>query len=168
MDNYKTAFIYGSDDETNNFKDGQIHLYGEAEQDLFHNVYLLNYIEKYYPNIPLFKQLNPRHPKEIIAYFLAKMGHVVFFNTTNYEEKKLERHGKLGMFMMPDNLTEKQKAALIQFAQTIPDFDVLINYDLKIEDGLLNSQTYQSTEKISPETLINSFLQRENMSEKTM
>ncbi len=160
MDDYKIAIIYGKDDEKNHTKDGMIHYYGKVCDDYFHNVYLLNYTKEYYPDTPIFQSLNPRHPKEIIAYFLVKMGHIVFFNTTRYEEKNFKKYGKLGLLMLPDVLTEKQKAALIQFSQNIPDFQILISYRLKIENGLLDSNTYQSVHHETPEEMIRNYLEQ--------
>ena len=143
-----------------------VHYYGNTSDDYFHNVYLLNYVKEYYPDVPIFQQLNPRHPKEIIAYFLVKMGHIVFFNTTKYDEKNLQKYGKLGLLLLPDSLTENQKKSLMQFSKNISDFQILINYELKIEDGLLSSKTFQAAEAMMPEEMIQSYWSQKEKSEK--
>lgn len=48
----------------------------------------------------------------MIAYFLVKMGHIVFFNTTKYDEDNLRKYDRTGFFMLPNHLTEKQKECL--------------------------------------------------------
>lgn len=158
MDSYKIAFIYGLDDEKNNFSDGQIHMVGEMEDGFLHSKILLDYAQEHYPDMPIFNQLNVRHQPEVIAYFLVKMGHIVFFNTTKYDEDNLEKYGRLGFFMMPDGITKKQVSALIRFSEIISEFNVFITHHIEMKDGLLDSMTCHSPEKIEPEQLIRQYL----------
>lgn len=158
MDSYKIAFIYGEDDEKNNFSDGQIHMVGEMEDGSLHSKILLDYAKEYYPDMSIFKQLNPRHQPEVIAYFLVRMGHIVFFNTTKYDEENMKNYGKLGFFMMPDTITKKQVDSLIRFSKNISDFNVFITHHIEMTDGLLDSMTCHSTEKIEPEQLVRQYL----------
>lgn len=61
---------------------------------------------------------------------------------------------------MPDELTEKQAESLKEFAKTISDFDISINYDLFIDNGILDSKMIQSTNHESPLDLVNVYLNR--------
>lgn len=157
MDNYKMAFIYGTDEPNKKISNGKIQYYGDVSEDYIHTKYLLDYIKEYYPEIPIFKQLNIRHQRELIAYFLVKMGHIVFFNTTPTTEKEFQKYGKTGQFMMPDTITEEQNNALNEFCKEIKDYDILINYDITLEDGLLDSKTILGTDDTNLEKLIQNY-----------
>ena len=82
------------------------------------------------------------------------MGNIVFFNTTATTEKEFKKYGKTGQFMMPDTITEEQNEALNRFCKQIEDYDILINYDITLENGLLDSKTLQGTGDINPEVMI--------------
>ena len=82
------------------------------------------------------------------------MGNIVFFNTTATTEKEFKKYGKTGQFMMPDTITEEQNEALNRFCKQIEDYDILINYDITLENGLLDSKTLQGTGGINPEVMI--------------
>lgn len=159
MDKYKMSFIYGNDNINHNFSDGQIEYYGEVSEGKIHSLHLLDYTREYYPEAPIFKQLTVRHQPEVIAYFLVRMGHIVFFNTTKYDEDNLRKYGKTGFFMIPSTLTEKQKESLENFAQQILDYNIFITYDIEMIDGILDSKTYNSIEKITPIELIKNYLE---------
>lgn len=73
-----------------------------------------------------------------------------FFNTT----KDIKKYGKTGMFLMPNTISDIQKQALYQFAQTIKDFSINIFYDLNIIDGFLEGDECYSIENESPEVVL--------------
>lgn len=87
------------------------------------------------------------------------MGHIIFFNTTSKDEKEFKKYGRTGQFMMPDVITEKQELALNKFCQEIKDYDILIDYDITLEDGILNSKSIQGTGDQNPEAIIQSYNQ---------
>jgi hypothetical protein len=61
--------------------------------------------------------------------------------------------------MMPDVITEEQELALNNFCQEIKDYDILIDYDITLEDGILNSKSIQGTGDQDPEAIIQSYNQ---------
>ena len=154
MDDYRIAIIYSDNQLNKEKKNGEIELYGDTSLDYMHTRYLLDYVNENYPEVPIFKQLTIRHQRELIAYFLVKMGNIVFFNTTATTEKEFKKYGKTGQFMMPDTITEEQNEALNRFCKQIEDYDILINYDITLENGLLDSKTLQGTGGINPEAMI--------------
>ncbi len=87
------------------------------------------------------------------------MGHIIFFNTTSKDEKEFKKYGRTGQFMMPDVITEEQELALNKFCQEIKDYDILIDYDITLEDGILNSKSIQGTGDQNPEAIIQSYNQ---------
>jgi len=159
MDNYKIAFIHGENFENKGLSDGSIELYGDITKDSLHVAYLLDYAKKRFSDIPIFDRLTIRHQPEIVAYFLTKLGIIVFFNMTKYEENHIKRYGKNGMLMLPETLTEKQKEALKKLAADISDFNISINYDLTL-DGILDSKTIQGFNHETPSELIEIYLKR--------
>lgn len=165
MDNYKMAFIYGQDEPERNIEDGMLHFYGEFDDEILHSKYLLDYAKEYYPDVSIFEKLTIKHQPEVIAYFLIKMGHIVFLNTTKLNEKG-KKHGKIGIFLMPDTITEKQKETLISFANQIEDYDVMIAYDIKMIDGMLDSQSYTSVERIKPIESFEKYFEKTNITTK--
>lgn len=66
------------------------------------------------------------------------------------------------MFLLPDQLTEKQQTSLIEFAKNIENFDIMINYDISIDTGILDSKTIQGFNHETPLELINVYLKRIN------
>lgn len=160
MNHYKITFIHGNQFENKGLSDGLIENYGIYDEDSLHIVNLTEYANKRFPEYSIFKQLTVRHQPEVAAYFLTQLGIVVFLNMTKYDEKNLQAYGKMGTFLFPDELTEKQVESLKEFAKTISDYDVSINYDLFIDNGILDSKMIQSTNRESPLELVNIYLNR--------
>ena len=158
MDNYKIAFINGNNFEDRNIIDGKIDYYGEIDSDTLHVMSLLEYAKNNFSDIPVFNQLNIRHQPEVVAYFLTKIGVAVFFNMTRYDASHLKKYGKLGMLMLPDELTDKQKEALYQFAENISDFSISVHYDLNIDTGILSSKTIQGMNNETPKEIIDVYM----------
>lgn len=102
MDNYKIAIIYGNNDDKRNIKDGSIELLGKQTQDDLHIMNLINYLNEKYSDVDFFKQITIRHMPEIPSYFITQFGHAVFLNMT----KNVQKYGKCGMFLMPDNISD--------------------------------------------------------------
>ena len=157
MDDYKIALIHGDQFVEKGLMDGSVELIGEIEQDSLHIASLLNYAKSTFSQLPIFSQLTIRHQPEVIAYFLTRLGLTVFFNMTRYDENNLRKYGKIGMLIFPDELTPKQEMALKEFAQNISDFSISINYDLVINDGILNSKTIQGCNHEKPLELLESY-----------
>ena len=153
----KIAFIYGSTDDNRGIKEGQIEMIGDAhDEDELHIKCIMDYTSLKYSDLSMFKQLNERHTPETFAYFYTLLGHIVFFNNT----KNIEKYGKLGLLMMPKNITEIQKQSLYEFIETIPDFSIVISYDFKVEDGFLEDKEMSSVNKESPKDLLDKYFDK--------
>lgn len=162
MDDYKIAFIHGDNYIEKGLLDGQIEFCGKYDKDSLHVINLLDYAKEKFSEETIFEKLTSRHQPEVISYFLAKMGIIVFLNMTKYDEEHLRKYKKSGMFLMPDELTEKQKESLISFCSRISDFNIIINYDLTIDMGLLDSKTIMGFNHETPLELINTYFERIN------
>ena len=160
MDNYKIAFINGNNFEDRNLVDGQIDYFGEIGNDTLHIMNLLEYAKNNFSDIPVFNQLTIRHQPEVVAYFLTRIGIIVFFNMTRYDENHLKKYGRNGMFMLPDELTDKQIESLKEFTENISNFSISVNYDLNIDTGILDSKSIQGFNNETPKEIVNIYLER--------
>lgn len=157
MDIYKLALIYGKNDELRQIHDGQIKKIGNVlEEELLHATCLLDHAKEIYPNVTIFKQLNNRHRPETIGYFFTLLGNILFLNTT----KNVEKHGKRGILMMPNDWTEAQTESLKQLCHMIGDFSITIFYDLKITDGMLDGKELYPMGEEKPWDLVERYINR--------
>lgn len=158
MDNYKLAFIHGRSNSERKIYEGNIDKYGELGDGNLHILCLLDYAKEKYPDVPIFKQFNDKYAATTVGFVYTMLGDVVFFNTTT----NISKYGKTGIFMLPDNITDKQKEAMYALANSINDYSVNIYYDLKLEDGILDGSNFSLTEKSSPTQLLDCYFNRNN------
>lgn len=158
MENYKLAFIHGRTDEKRNIKEGEIVKFGSKEENSLHMIHLLDYAKRTYPDVKLFNLLSNRHSPEIAGYFYTLLGDIVFFNTTHQD---VEKYGKTGFLMLPKNMTSLQEESLYILAEEINDFEISIHYNITLEDGLLNTNSIQSSDKKSPRELLDIYFQQQ-------
>lgn len=158
MDDYRIAFIYGVTDDECNIKDGELEFYGDAnDSELSHSQCLKDHAEEHFPNVKVFNMLNFRHRPEVISYFYTVLGHIVFLNIT----KNVKKYGKSGLFLLPNEITEKQRVTLKRFCENISDYSISIMSDLKIEDGILDGRELSSVEKQNPAAVFDLYFGRE-------
>ncbi len=160
MEDYKLAFIYGAGEEVRGLIDGEIQNIGNAhDKDELHINCLLKFAKNKYGDVNVFNRLNHRHRPEIAAYFFSLFGHIVFFNIT----RDAKKYGKMGLFIMPLEITDKQKESLTAFVKTIDDFHVDICYDLKLIDGILDGREIQAFNGETPEKLLEIYYKRASL-----
>ena len=102
---------------------------------------MLDFISNYFSDDPILSKLNIRHQPTIVSYFLLEKGFIVFLNSTDYNEKYLKKYGKNGVLLLPESITSKQLVSLKKLINDLSDYDILVNTDLKIVDGFLESKT---------------------------
>ena len=160
MDNNKFAVIYGNEDSKRDIRDGQIEKYGDIEfSDLNHIDYLMEYISQKFKDVEMFKALYNRHSPEVAAFLISRLGHAVFLNAT----KNAKKYGKSGIFIMPDEISDKQKEALYSFYEEIKDFSITIIYNLKIVDGFLDGVNLASVNREDSKKTLDSFFEKVNI-----
>lgn len=153
MDNYKLAFIHGDEDKKRNIKVGDVEYIGDRESDL-HAECLLEYANKHYEDIEIFKKLSIRHNPEVIGFmFLNCFNDIVYFNTT----KNVEKYGRSGLFLLPDDISDLQKKGLLEFARTIENYKVNIFHSLRLEDGMLMGDEIILSTFETPEQMLNKY-----------
>lgn len=164
MDDYKIAFIFGSDKQDANIFDGGIKKIGDMKDGYFHSTTLLNFAKEYYSDVGMFKKLTNKHAPEAISYFYTHLfNHAVFLNATKYnEDGSLGKHGKQGIILLPKNLTEKQKNTLMEFFKEIEDFNIRILYNLSIDFGILDGSEISSLSREKPVVVFEKYLEKTN------
>lgn len=159
MDDKKIAFIFGSDKEESGIYEGEIEEIGDIKDGYFHSTCLLEFAKEKYPEIGVFKRLTNKHNPEAISFFYAKLfNHIIFLNTTKYnEDGSIGKHGKTGLFLIPDTITEKQKEGLSVFLDKISEYKITIIYDISIENGLFDGKEVISISREEPKEVFNKF-----------
>ena len=151
MDDYKGFILFGNDEE--NYSDGQVVMFGDIKSDDLHIANLLEVANTYFPNDPILSRLTIHHSPEVVAYFISTMGNIVFLNLTKYNGNNVSRHGKSGLLMLPDEVTEKQIETLKELGKDLEAYDLIIKTNLKLNEGLLESKTLACMTKLNPERL---------------
>ena len=163
MNDDKVVFIFGSNKEEAGIHDGDIMKIGNVkEEDYFHSSLLLNFAHQYYPNISVFNKLSSSHRPEAISFFFTHFfNHAVFLNTTRYNENgSLRKYGKQGVLLLPQQLTDNQKDTLTQFLEEISDFNIVILYNLTLEQGFFDAEEIATASKERPDVLFEKYLEK--------
>lgn len=155
MDDGKVTIIFGNDDEKGLFQDGNIETYGKAEDNDLHIATLLEIVNKYFSEDPILSRLSIRHQANIAAYFMVELGHVVFLNTTSYKKEFLSKHGKNGLLMVPDKMSQKQFESLKVFLKKVDDYTITVCSNLRLNEGFLESKNFTSIKGANKELVIN-------------
>ena len=156
----KIVFIYGDEKLDKNITEGKIEKVGTIDDDYFHATTLLNFAKEKYPEVNIFNSLNNRHRPETIAYFYTSLfNHIVFLNISSNKKNELQ---KAGVFLIPNNITEKQKESLYKFNEEIKDYTIGIHYNLKFEDGYVKDEAISSTYDETPRELFEKLFEKNN------
>lgn len=151
MDNYKFAIIFGNDNEKNNTSDGEVIHYGDNLNGELHIKSFLRFIEEYYNEDTMLSKINIYHQYSIPAYLLTKMGNIVIANSTDLAEEELKKYGRSSIIFLPDTITPKQYESLIEIFDELKEYDIMIDSNIRIENGFLNSDSDLTTGKIGKE-----------------
>ena len=140
MDDHKFAVIF-NENAHGKFEDGELKMFGNSKSGELHIKAILDFIQAYFKDDPVLSKLNIRHQPTVAAYFLVERGYVVFLNSTDFTEKYLKKYGKNGILFLPNTITDKQLLKLKYLLVQLSDYDILVNTDLRVVDGFLDSRT---------------------------
>lgn len=101
-------------------KEGEPVYYYMDENDTYHAHYLGEYLDQNYPNADVDKR-----NANSISLFLRENGETIFLNTTSYKENIFKKHGRTGILIVPDVISEKQEQHLLELNNRIQNYDVL-------------------------------------------
>ena len=160
MDDKKIAFIYGSDKAEVGIYEGEVCKIGNINDSEIHSTCLLLFAKEKYPEVGIFNKLNYRHRPQSIAYFYTRyFNHAVFLNTTKYrDDGSIGMHGKNGILMLPEELTDKQKEMVSRFLDEINDYSVSILYDLKLDGGIVTGSEILSVDANNSRVAFDNYL----------
>lgn len=116
----KLAIINGENSEY----DGKINCFYIDDQELYHSTIFFNYIKEHYVNKKELEDFDLNNANSMML-FLREQGNIVFVNNTTYKNELPDRHGKTGIFAMPDFMSENQKESLRKFNKMLNDYDGL-------------------------------------------
>lgn len=156
MDNYRCAIIYGDTDEKRKELAGTVEMFGDAKSNSLHIASLLDFSQKKFSDVPIFKQLNIHHPPSTVSFFFTELGHAIFINTSS-------DNTKMGMLFLPKIISKQMKESLYKFVEGINDFsDFYIFYDLKLVEGVVDGEQLQGlNEDDKPIDILNSYFELE-------
>ena len=130
VDDYKVVVITGKNDKSDDL-DGEVRFVGPTSEYDFHIDCLLDYVKRSYPDVKVFQRMNDRFDPNVPIFFLTWLNSIVYINISG------NRVGRYGMLYMPDEISEKQKEKLFEFAKSISKAHVDIVYDMDIDDGIV-------------------------------
>ncbi|MBR2708394.1 MAG: hypothetical protein IKE90_03040 [Bacilli bacterium] len=125
-------------DEAYGLIDGDIKFLEDEDSYLSHSDILIKYGTDTYGMDSIFGILSiGNYLVDVPVYFLAEGNdNIVFLNVSN------SKYGKLGLLYLPTNMSDKQKESLNSLSSLLKDFRVEVNYNLRIEDGFVDSDRH--------------------------
>lgn len=139
----KIGIIHGPNPMDGKDMDGEITLLETEDEQEQHIVTVIDFLKTHYKDDPNLQQLKITHPIQTACYVFTHLGDIVFVDTTGANPKS---HVGIGIFMMPETITEKQKDGLKKFKNKIAHYnDVRIDYNIIYDQGFFDSQTLRGT-----------------------
>lgn len=139
----KIAIIHGTNLMDGKDLEGKITYLTTDDKSENHIITLIDFLKTHYKDDPNLQQLTYLHPIQTASYVFTRLGDIMFIDTTGADPKS---HNGLGTFMMPDEITEKQKDGLLEFKNTIKHYtDVRVDYNIVYDCGILDSPTLRGT-----------------------
>ena len=91
------------------------------ENDTFHAYYLNQYVKERYL-VPDGVDMNNANS---MSLFLRDKGNVIFLNATTYKDDIIKKHGRNGIVIIPDIITEAQEGAILELSDKLQNFNSL-------------------------------------------
>lgn len=125
-----------------------------------HVDHLLRYGKEKYLDESIFKKIPDNVEFWVPIFFLGVLDNIVYLNVST---KKFGRHGWL---FMPDEVSDKQKEALYNFAGTLSNVSIDLFYNLNLNDGLVEFQEYDCKRGLSFEEILDDYFEMIKRSKK--
>lgn len=136
IDNSKISLIYGSNISNGNISEGDLECFGIIGDESLHSLCLRDKGIERYPNVKIFENLSYRHSPETVAFFFVEQNDIVFLNTT----KNMEKHGKTGILLIPDEISDKQKDSLYKMSEYLKEYRINLTTEMKFSDGIIDGK----------------------------
>ena len=122
---------------------------GSIKEKDIHTVELTNYGKERYPNQSIFKKINYLYPYNVPVYVLTKLNNIVFLNLGN----------KKGILYLNDNYLDYIES-IEELVLFFNDYYIVIEYNLYLDDGLVNGIDYYPSKEESAIESFKNFLGR--------
>lgn len=112
--------------------DGKIdYITCNLETEKIHIAMMLDYLKTHYLEDEFLQNCNIYTSINSIALYLSRKGNIIFLNTTSYSKEMLSKHGRNGILIMPNKITENQKESLQELKEKLSKLNELqIWYDI--------------------------------------
>ena len=174
MDDYMVAIINGQNEGD---IDGNIDYVGrlylkndtgildsnEVDLDKYRNHvdHLLKYGRETYPNKVIFNKMPDNVEFRVPIFFLSILDNIVYLNVST------EKYGRHGWIFMPDEVSDKQKETLYEFARKLFNVNVSLFYNLNYsEDKGIIVKGYDCSNGISFEEILDDYFEMTKRYEK--
>lgn len=139
MEDLKFAFIFGETKVDSENKDGYIER-SLIDDESAHIEYVVDYLKTHFKDDQYLQNISVSTSPHQVAIYLKDLGHITFYNITSYRDGIPIRNQKSGLLILPDELTENQKASLEEFGREIEDYNDLQIWQnfYRDESGFLN------------------------------
>lgn len=129
------AIIINPLDEENGLNDGIINYLGNDGSEFDHSELLVNYGLDVYGENTIFDILSEgNYIVEYPAFFLTEgYGNIVFLKVSD------SKTGKIGLLYLPKDISDKQRKSLLSLSSILKDYNIEVNCDMSLEDGLIES-----------------------------
>ena len=176
MDDYMVAIINGQNEGD---IDGNIDYVGrlylkndtgildsnEVDLDKYRNHvdHLLKYGRGKYPNKVIFNKMPDNVEFRVPIFFLSILDNIVYLNVST------EKYGRHGWIFMPDEVSDKQKETLYEFARKLSNVGINLFYDLNYnEEGYVEFQEYDCKNGLSFEEILDDYFEMTKRYEKNL
>lgn len=153
----KIIIIYGDNLVDGENKDGQVERLGKIIYNDLHIACFCDYFKTHFKDDETLQKINFNSTSEMIGYLLSLRSHLVFINSTTIKNGR--NYGNQGFFLMPSNITEKQKEQLYKLNDELKSFSISIFYDLDFKDGFLDAKMIHSNESESYKEIIDKYFE---------
>ena len=174
MDDYMVAIIngqYEGDIDGNIDYMGRLYLKNdtgildsnEVDLDKYRNHvdHLLKYGRGKYPNEVIFNKMPDNVEFRVPIFFLSILDNIVYLNVST------EKYGRHGWIFMPDEVSDKQKETLYEFARKLSNVGINLFYDLNYnEEGYVEFQEYDCKNGLSFEEILDDYFEMTKRYEK--
>lgn len=112
--------------------DGKIdYITCNLETEKIHIAMMLDYLKTHYLEDEFLQNCNIYTSINSIALYLSRKGNIIFLNTTSYSKEMLKKHGRNGILIMPNSITENQKESIQELKEKLSKLNELqIWYDI--------------------------------------
>ena len=128
----KISIIHGNCLVDGKHRNGEIDYINCSFEDDFVHIYtIVEYLKDHYKDNKELQSYDLYTAINKVALTLRNIGAIVFLNTTTYRKDMLEKHGRTGIVILPEEITKEQIETLTNFKNTLEKYrEIHVWYDI--------------------------------------